>query len=66
MKASTVMLGNMEIEELKEILNNDKTLFEYRAKRLFVRMDENKSGDLDQNEIKSYFKEAMGADYSEE
>jgi len=66
MKASTAMLGNMDLNELKEIIENKKTLFDYRTDTLFERLDVNKSNDLDTDEIKAHFKEAMGADYSDE
>lgn len=65
MKASTVMLGNMELDELKEIIDNSKTLFDYRAEKLFKRLDSDNSNDLDINEIKVHFKEDMGAEYSD-
>lgn len=65
MKASTVMLGNMEVDELKEIIGNVKTLFEYRAEKLFKRLDSDNSNDLDIDEIKIHFKEDMGAEYSD-
>jgi len=66
MKASTVLLGNMDIDELKEIINPIRTLFDFRAEKLFKHLDVNDSKDLDKDEIRAHFKEGMGEEYSEE
>lgn len=66
MKASTVMLGNMDIDELEELIENKKTLFDYRSEKLFIKLDTDNSNDLDIDEIKAHFKEGMGAEYSDD
>lgn len=66
MKASTVMLGNMDVDELEELIENKKTLFDYRSEKLFKKLDVDNSNDLDIDEIKAHFKEGMGAEYSDE
>jgi len=66
MKPSTVMLGNMDIDELKEIISGKRSLFEFRARKLFTDLDTNHSDDLDCDEIKAHFKEGMGSEYSDD
>jgi len=66
MKASTILLGNLDIDELVELIIGKKTLFEFRMEKLFKDLDKNNSNDLDENEIKDHFKKSMGDEYSDE
>lgn len=41
-------------------------MFDFRAERIFKKLDEDNSGGLDKNEIKKYLETAMGDDWNEE
>lgn len=64
-RASTILLGNMDTDELKEIVHGNMSLFDYRSLKAFRMLDTNNSDSLDYDEIKVYFKTAMGSDFIE-
>lgn len=63
--ARNCLLGSMDYKELKVILENKKTVFDYRSETVFDKLDGNGNGTLDQPEIKKYLETALGADYDE-
>lgn len=64
--AESIVLGTMDINELKALNDGTITLLDFRCEKVFNKIDSNKSNNLDKNEIKNYFKHAMGSDFSEE
>lgn len=48
-----IFLGDMNKEEVNMLINDDLSLLSYKARVVFNRLDENKSGTLDYNEIQN-------------
>eukprot|EP00341_Mesodinium_pulex_P005811 CAMPEP_0116907948 /NCGR_PEP_ID=MMETSP0467-20121206/13403_1 /TAXON_ID=283647 /ORGANISM="Mesodinium pulex, Strain SPMC105" /LENGTH=74 /DNA_ID=CAMNT_0004583051 /DNA_START=731 /DNA_END=955 /DNA_ORIENTATION=- len=58
--AKSILLGNMDEEELYEIIMNKKSAMEYRCHKIFNRIDEDDSNTLEIDELRQYMKKALG------
>lgn len=59
-----IFLGDMNKEEV-QLLLDDLSLLTYKSRVIFNKLDENKSGTLDYNEIQTYMERSLGDEYDE-
>lgn len=64
--ANSIILGNMDEEELKAIIEDNQTVGKYRADKVFKKLDADSSGYIDKDEIRNYLMKAMGDDWNED
>lgn len=64
--AKSVLLGTLDDEELKAIEEGKETLFDFKVRRLFAKIDYDGNGVLDRSEIKRYLTEIGGPDFDVE
>jgi len=60
--SKSAFLGDLDTEQLDTLINKDLSLLAFRSRMVFNDLDENMSGTLDMNEIKSHLEKAMGED----
>lgn len=58
--AKQVLLGNLDEDELLEIIHNKKLAIDFRCEKIFKTIDVDDSKTLEIDELKDYLKKALG------
>lgn len=64
--AKQVFLGSLDDDELEALVDGKVTLFEFKCRQIFKKLDKDNSNSLDKQEIREHFEESMGEKFDDE